>query len=413
MASADLRREAERLFARNRLRGRSAETGLAYDCVCPSPTHYPFQWFWDSCFHAIALASIDLARACGEIACLLQAARPDGFVPHILFWDRAAHARAIAEYSLPPIRGWTSDTPQPPVLGTTLRWLHDAGAPRDFLAQTAAAALALYDWWERERDPDGDGLVSVFQPDETGLDAAPQFDAPLGLTEPTEPALRAAMQRLFAAHAPYRGDQAALAATRAFDVESVLVNVIYAQGRRDLARVLDALGRAAEAARCRAAAARTEAALLDRCWDAAAAAFWDLWQTPAGAEQPLRVRTVSSLMPLALETLPGAIAAALVGQMRDPRRFAAPFPCPSVALDEPTFDPGPGIIWRGPTWINTNWYLAHGLRRHGFVDEAAALAASSRELVLRAGFREYYNPFTGAGHGAESFGWSTLVIAMP
>lgn len=413
MASLDLRREAERLFARNRLRGRSAETGLAYDFVCPSPTHYPFQWFWDSCFHAIALAQLDLARACGEIACLLQAARPDGFVPHILFWDREARAAALAAYSLPPLRGWTSDTPQPPVLGTTLRWLHEAGAPPDFLAASAPPALALYDWWERERDPDGDGLVSVFQPDETGMDAAPQFDAPLGLAAPTEAALRAAMQRLFAAHAPYRGDQAALAATRAFDVEDVLVNVVYAQGRRDLARVLDALGQRAQADRCRAAAARTEAALLDRCWDEAAGAFWDLWRTPAGDERPLPVRTVSGLLPLFLETLPRAIAARLARELRDPRRFGAPYGCPSVARDEPAYDPGPGIIWRGPTWINTNWFLAHGLRRHGFAAEAAMLAASSRALVRRAGFREYYHPETGIGHGAESFGWSTLVVAMP
>jgi len=69
-------------------------------------------------------------------------------------------------------------------------------------------------------------------------------------------------------------------------------------------------------------------------------------------------------------------------------------------------------LWRGPTWVCINWFLARGLRKHGFTDEAARIVEKTKELVLRGGFREFYNPFTGEPYGAPGFGWSTLVLDM-
>ena len=40
------------LYDRNRQRGTAPWCGRDYDFVCPSMGTYPFQWFWDSCFHA-------------------------------------------------------------------------------------------------------------------------------------------------------------------------------------------------------------------------------------------------------------------------------------------------------------------------------------------------------------------------
>src|SRR5437764_8797053 len=92
--------EARRVLSANRQRGVSQWGGRTYDFVCPSPQSYPFQWMWDSCFHAIALISVDPALAKQEIRCLLQGAQPDGFIPHMLLWEKAYHARALQEYSI-------------------------------------------------------------------------------------------------------------------------------------------------------------------------------------------------------------------------------------------------------------------------------------------------------------------------
>jgi len=153
-------------------------------------------------------------------------------------------------------------------------------------------------------------------------------------------------------------------------------------------------------------------ALVAKCWDPDRGLFWDL---AAVAERPLRVNTISSLLPLVLPELDRGVVTRLVEEhLLNPREYALPFPVPSVAADEPAFDPGEprGFIWRGPTWVNTNWFLVRGLRAHGYAEAADHIVAKTVELVRRQGFRECYNPLTGAGQQARDFGWSTLVLDM-
>ena len=54
----DLREAAHALLLANRKVGTERLTGQPYAYVCPSRTTYPYQWLWDSCFHAIALCDL-------------------------------------------------------------------------------------------------------------------------------------------------------------------------------------------------------------------------------------------------------------------------------------------------------------------------------------------------------------------
>lgn len=45
-------------------------------------------------------------------------------------------------------------------------------------------------------------------------------------------------------------------------------------------------------------------------------------------------------------------------------------------------------MWRGPTWINMNYLVVQGLRRHGQVEPARRLARQTIDLVGR-----YYDEF--------------------
>jgi glycogen debranching enzyme len=86
-----------------------------------------------------------------------------------------------------------------------------------------------------------------------------------------------------------------------------------------------------------------------------------------------------------------------------------------VAVDEPSYRkavPEERLLWRGPTWINTNWYIARGLRRHGREDLARTIEDRSAALVELSGFREYYDPRSGEGFGAHGFSWTALVLDM-
>lgn len=71
------------------------------------------------------------------------------------------------------------------------------------------------------------------------------------------------------------------------------------------------------------------------------------------------------------------------------------------------------LVWRGAVWMNTNWYLARGLRRHGRPELARHLEDRSAALVEGpSGFREYYHPATGEGNGARDFSWTAIVLDL-
>lgn len=408
---------ARRVLANNRQQGTSGWNGRTYNFVCPSPLTYPFQWFWDSSFHAIALLHVDPELAKQELRCLLEGAQPDGFIPHMLLWEQGFHDAAQQEYSIVLADPYFTATLQPPVIARALWRVYTATGDAAFLAETLPPVLRFFRWLKGHRDPDDDGLIAIIQPDESGLDASPKYDQLMNLTglqpELVLGQLRVSMRRLFGAYEQHRADPARLPGLDVFNWEDVMVNTIYADGLTLLADLCRAAGYpAAEATEFELRGRRVRHALEEKCWDSRAGAFWDLF---GADEQPARVLTFSSLFPLALESLDHSIARRIVEEhLLNEREFWLPYPIPSVAASEPSFDPEnrAQTTWRGPTWVNTNWYLWLGLRSHGYGDVATELARRTVEMIARSGVREFFNPLTGDGLGAIDFGWSALVLDM-
>ncbi len=75
-------------------------------------------------------------------------------------------------------------------------------------------------------------------------------------------------------------------------------------------------------------------------------------------------------------------------------------------MNDPSF-------WRGGTWAFIDWFLFHALRKRGFGGRAERLRAALCASIDKSGFREYYDPIDGTGHGAHEFTWSGLVVDMP
>lgn len=400
------------LYDRNRQVGHAAWCDRDYDFVCPSTETYPFQWLWDSCFHAIAMSHIDVARAKSEIDCLVANQSDDGLVSHVTFWQRERYEEMLKTYAIAYRTPYLSDCMQPPVLGEAVLAVADQGADDAWLRGVLPKVRAFYDWLDRVRDPDRDGLIATLQPDESGLDHTPKYDRILGLDVVSHAENTRAWERVAGAHVAVQRDPAKMFAHDTFVVEDVLVNVIYAEGQRSVSELSRRIGDLEGASDFAARASKTGQALIDKCWDEDAGLFWDL----AGArEEQLRLSTVSSLMPLMLPELPEPMVRRLVAHLEDTSDYAATYPVPSVSMKEPSFSPGPVdelLVWRGPSWINTNWYIARGLRRHGRHDLATSIEDRSVELTEKSGFREYYHPTTGEGFGANDFSWSGLVLDM-
>jgi glycogen debranching enzyme len=254
-------------------------------------------------------------------------------------------------------------------------------------------------------------LIAALEPHETGMDQTPAFDAYIGVSGSDPVHFEAAWRAIAIEHAQLGHDPAAIFARDRFVVEEVASNVLYAENQRVLAGSLAELGDADGAAELGARADRTESALLSRCWVPDLADFCSL----AGrAETPLPGSSVAGLMPILLRVLPEAIVERLAGRMADPADFGTRYPVPSVSRGDPAYRAAPrgNVLWRGQSWINMNWYLARGLRRHGREQLAWSIEDASLQLVEKSGFREHYNPETGVGYGAHGFGWSALVLDM-
>ncbi len=387
----------------------------------PSVRAYPFQWFWDSCFHAIAWSRYDAERAADELRGLFAVQEPDGLIPHVVFWQGDLVSRLHWHHLESRTSGRvpfhrtprTSAQIQPPVLAQAVERVVEAGAS-GLLAEALPGLERYYRYLAALRDPDADGLVSIVSQFESGLDFSPVYDESIGLrrASPIELLARTRLPQLRNKLANY--DAETIFRRYRHHVEDVLVNAVYGQGLRALARLARRGGREATARWAARSADGVTAALLERCWDERLGLFVNL----AGPdERRSRVKTIHGLMPLVLPDLPHAIADRLVEHLCNPLTFDAPYPVPSVALDEPTFVRdhrlrGFRFIWRGPLSLNTNWFLVHGLRGHGYDAVAGRIAERSREAVERGGLNEFYDPLDGSPVGAERFGWATLIADL-
>ena len=81
----------------------------------------------------------------------------------------------------------------------------------------------------------------------------------------------------------------------------------------------------------------------------------------------------------------------------------------------PGYDPygfafSPTRYWRGPVWININWFLAQGLDRYGYEDHARRLRKTIVSLCHDEGFYEYFDPLTGSGRGSDLFAWTAALF---
>jgi hypothetical protein len=397
---------------RRELAGRSGRFSV------PSSDHYPFQWFWDSCFHAIVWSRWDWRRAADELDALFAWQRPDGFIPHVVFWDQRRISlwkwwHYMESVGTPRHKPRTTEQMQPPVLALAVERVVEAGGGAGYLRRVLPKLVAYHEHLAAERDPDRDGLISVLSQFETGLDFSPVWHGggrralkgPLVFARLRRPQVPARLHR-YDLDRVFRGD---------LHQESVIVNAIYGRALRALARLARLVDETEVAARADERAARVAEALVAKCLDPRDGLFHDL---VGRDERRTSVKTISALAPLILEDLPPEHADRLVEVLTDPRRFWPAYPVPSVALDEPTFSRdsrlwGIRLIWRGPLSMNTNWLLAHGLAEHGYEEQARTIGDRSRELVARHGFNEFYDPLDGSPVGEPSFGWATLAADMP
>src|SRR6266702_3919331 len=115
--------------------------GVPFAYTSPSPGHYPWQWYWDSCFTAVAWRHFHRERSRRELGSLLSAQREDGFIGHTIFWDTPLRGPRRFTYNVTAKAAPMTSSIQPPALAWA--WQIAVGDPAEH------APIALHhDWLE-------------------------------------------------------------------------------------------------------------------------------------------------------------------------------------------------------------------------------------------------------------------------
>lgn len=317
------------------------EGAFSHHWTTPDRVPHRDAWLWDSVFHSFYMNRVDPRRAFETLRTVLARAwtaeeaeaagdpRRAGMISHQIRVD-----------------GWRSTITQPPLLAWGVLENHRAGGATIAELKPLLPTLAAYLQWNLDhRDTADTGLLQWYiegnplcRSGESGLDNSPRFD-------------------------------------EATAIDAVDFVTFQVQDMHCLVDLLELAGEAEAATDWRERAIALETRMHACLWSDGAGMYLD--RSPEGTLSP--VRAVTGFLPLLLTDTPNERVERMLQTLNAPT-FATAWPVPSVSAADAAFGTD---MWRGPTWINMNYLIVQGLRRHGHADEAARLRRKTIELVGR------------------------------
>lgn len=338
----------------------SPQGSVAYEAMTPSKTTYVGLWLWDSAMHTLAYRHVDPELACNQIRAMVACQLPDGMIPDAVYDEGVI---TTIDHPFP------AQVTKPPILTWAALKLHEISPNLEFLKEIYIPMVRLNAWWFTMNDDNVNGLAQYNHPYSSGLDDSPLWD-------------------------------------HGMPVESPDLNTYLCVQMGSLAMIAEALGMAAEGAMWRRRAAAIVQRMIQAFWDKEAGMFWALHDG-----HHIRVRTPFSLFPLWTGQLPDSIQKRLIAHLNNPDEFWGDHVLPTVARSDPAYDPD--TMWRGPVWVNINYFFIEALRQIREYDLARELRRKTLDLIINhAGIYEYYNSQTGKPpqNAAETFGWTAAVF---
>jgi hypothetical protein len=407
------------------------------------PAHglYPHQWLWDSCFVAIGMRHIDLARAQTELQSLLRGQWHNGMMPNIIFrndpqyrTDRNIWRSWLSPHA--PDDVTTTGITQPPMLAEAVVQIGkqlSLTERRRWYKQFYPALVAYHQWLYDERDPHKEGLTLQIHPWETGLDNTPPWTSEMHEHQlPTWISLVQALRFDKVINLFRRDTHTVPLDQRYATIETLILFDIQRRLRRkgyDIYKILDHSLLTIEdlSFNCIFIRANTHLQVIAKTigrklpedllkrMEKTEAALEELWEEYSGqyysrdfvTHRLLKIPTIATLLPLYAGTISKERAAKLVAMLENEHLFGTNYPVPSVPTNSFWFHPK--LYWQGPTWVNMNWLIINGLEQYGYRDHAAALRETTIEMVGSNGCSEYFDPLTGEAAGAPNFSWTAAL----
>jgi hypothetical protein len=173
-----------------------------------------------------------------------------------------------------------------------------------------------------------------------------------------------------------------------------------------LARMSTTLGDHAMAARRNARYATGAKAMRTHMWSQQQGCFLAVHRDTLAQ---IQVPTVGGFVPL-MARVPTALQAAAMAATLEHPAWATPLPIPTVANTNPNYVSSE--FWRGDVWPAPNYQVAQGLAAYGHHAQASRIADLTLANALRVGISERYDSITGEPLGVKGLGMSATVITM-
>ena len=318
-----------------------------------------------------------------------------------------------------------NDLTQMPVLPYSLRSIYDATGDVALLKEFVPKLVKYFRWWKSIRDLDGSGVVTILHPWESGTDLTPCYDAALGVAAenrarpPWSVIYPQLIQLALSYHYRYSWDQKAILGRTEtasgpfnwFKVQDIAVNCVYASGWGVLGDLATKYSLTL-ASECYDNQKHAEAGIIDKLFSKSAGYFVTGYKNNSNEQCFHNVRTVQMLFPLLLDSISPEQIDTIVRYLTDENEFWTPYPVPSVSKAEVEYNPilSTDLLWRGPSWGFTNWFIMEGLQKHGRTAVLGELMDKWIAAAEKGGIWEMWNPETGVGYGAEGLGMSTLIV---
>ncbi|MFQ5456510.1 MAG: trehalase family glycosidase [Nitrospirota bacterium] len=408
----------------------------------PSPALYPHQWNWDSGFIAIGYSHYNQRKAEEELRSLLNAQWKNGMVPQIVFNQEALggyfpepdfwQAERSPEF---PSNILTSGITMPPIHATAAWMIYKNGDDKreaeGFLREIFPKLKMSHEYFYKHRNPDGNGLVYIRHPWESGFDNSPAWDIPLrginidksklplyerrdikkGISKEERPTDEDYDRYIYLVDL-FRNndyDEAAIYESCPFLVQDVAFNSILCNADQSLMQIGELIGE--DISDVMEWESKTRTAINKKLWSREDHVYYDydLYNRSLTGKN-----TATDFLPLFAgvpsEEQAGFIFASLDSvnfcEMHNNKCFSVPsYDLKSHYVDTKNY-------WRGPVWINLNWMLYHGLKRYGFLEKAMAVRQDILELTAMYGFHEYFEPYKGRGrgYGTDNFSWTAALF---
>ncbi len=367
---------------------RPPQAPLRHHWIIAGEPHYRGQWIWDTMF------VVDLLSLLPDKKEIIRGVFQN-------YWDFQQRWNAVAadfaqDMITVAIKTWPQEIryfSQIPILAWGLERVYQRNGDIELVSKCLDPLERFHDWYWRERDLHGNGLITVGAYSGNLQHARWEtFDYECNMDDM---AMTPHPKRKGAHEGPWYAD--------------VCVpgnNAYLIMGERSLARLAEIAGDKEMAARRMKRVEHGVNGMREHMWDEMAGTFLSVKRDTL---EKIPVATIGSWIPLAAGVPTAAMAARMAEVLASPA-WQTPLPVPTVDRNDPRWKPG--AFWRGDVWPPTNYQIASGLAAYGHKDLAADIADKTVANALKHGLSEHYDSVTGKALGVPDYSMAATIATL-